>query len=95
LGGPSINGGEDGFIVWCTDMEKKVRFSDKLPEGKKKIRQSPPKKLKSTQSLPSKKAKGPSKGTANVLLLREIYGIVIGAVRTAWWFVSPVFNPPV
>jgi hypothetical protein len=95
LGGPSRNGGEDGLIVWCTEVEKRVRFAgDKPPSGKEKILESlPNKKLNGTQSLPSKKPKGPGKGTADISLLRKTYGIVIGAVRTAWWFVSPVFNP--
>lgn len=94
LGGSSRNGGEDGFIVWCTDVEKRVRFGDKLHEGKKKITQSlPNKKLNGTQSLPSQKPKGSSMDTGNISLLRKSYGMAMGAVRTAWWFVSPVFNP--
>lgn len=74
-------------------MEKRVRFSDKSPDGKKIPQSLPNKKLKGTQSLPSKKPKSPSKAAANISLLRKTYGMVMEAVRTAWWFVSPVFNP--
>jgi hypothetical protein len=84
LGGPSRNGGEDGFIVWCTDIEKRVRSANKKPAtGQKKI----------SQSLPGKKAIGPGKSTAKVSVLRKTYRMLIGAIGLAWWFVSPVFNP--
>lgn len=95
LGGPSRNEGEDGFIVWCTNIERRVRFTDEKPlAGKKKTPQSmSKKKLKGTQNLPSKKPKAPEKGIAKVSLLRKTYGMMMWAVGTAWLFVSPVFNP--
>jgi hypothetical protein len=95
LGGPSRNGGVDGFIVWRTEGGKKVRIADEedSPKKKKDIQHLPNKKPKGAPSLPGKKPKGPAKGIANIALLRQTYGMVKLVVQTAWWFVSPVFNP--
>jgi hypothetical protein len=73
-------------------MEKRVRFSDKPPNGKKIPQSLPYKKLNGTQSLPSKRPKVP-KPQLVYRCCGNFCGMVIWPVRTAWWFVSPVFNP--
>jgi len=95
LGGPSSNGGEDGFIVCCADVEKRVRFAnDQPPAGQKKISQSSPyKRLKDPQSMPSKKPKASREVIVKVSMIRKLYEMVMWAIGVAWWFVSPVFNP--
>jgi hypothetical protein len=83
LGGPSRNGGEDGFIVWCTDIKRVSSANKKPATGQKKI----------SQSLPGQESEGSLQKYNQGISAAKTYRILTGAIGVAWWFVSPVFNP--